>query len=356
MAIDLDKPASFAAVDPANVLSRIVEQPEQYRVSWDRAEAFPLPRTYRFAKRVIFLGMGGSAVGADYTRVLMQQGSRVGGEVVRDYDLPSYVNERTLVVACSYSGATEETLSATRQAIDAGAKILGVTSGGTLGALADQHHFPAFPIDYPSEPRSAFAHTFTPLLVFMQRLGFMSDLSEQFIEATAIAAQVRDRVAPDVPEKDNPAKQLARALHGRMPVVLGGGFLGVVATRWKTQLNENSKVWAVAESFPELNHNLVVGLPGPKGISKVASIVLLHSSHLHARTTLRYEITRGFFEDAGIPHQTVEGRGSSQLAHMLSLTILGDFVSYYLAMLNGVDPQSIDNIVSLKDKLAGAPA
>lgn len=150
----------------------------------------------------------------------------------------------------------------------------------------------------------------------------------------------------------NPAKQLASKLYGHLPVIYGAGIISEAAHRWKTQLNENSKAWAFYEVFPELNHNAVVGYQFPEELTGRVVVVLLRSDYLPQRLQLRYQITCQLLEQAKVGYQIVDGEGNSSLSQMMSLVLLGDYVSYYLAMLYKIDPSPVKAIAFLKEQLA----
>jgi len=160
------------------------------------------------------------------------------------------------------------------------------------------------------------------------------------------------RIGEDVPLAENPAKQLATRLHGRLPVVYGAGLLTDVARRWKSGLNETSEMWAFFEELPEANHNAIVGYALPEDIAKAAFVVFLTAPSLHPRVLLRYEFTRHALAEAGVESEVVEATGRSPLAHILSAVFFGDYVGLYLAILDGVDPTATAVIARLKDWLA----
>ena len=155
-----------------------------------------------------------------------------------------------------------------------------------------------------------------------------------------------------MPAAHNVAKSLASRLFDRLPVVYGAGLLTAVASRWKAQFNENSKHWAFFEELPELNHNAVVGFPLPQAVRDRVVVLMLRSSYDHRRVQARWEVTGELLRREGVEIETAYGRGESRLAHMLSLIHLGDWVSFYLAMLNEVDPTSVAAISFLKQRLA----
>ena len=316
------------------------------------AMEFNLPQDYSSVNKVLIIGMGGSAIGGDLTGSLVKFEANVPVIVHRDYGLPAYVNERTLLIASSYSGNTEEVLSAFEPAIKTGAKKLAITTGGKIGELAAAGNIPVFKIDYRSQPRAALGYSFFPIIGILQKLGFLVDKTNEIDESINVMEKLVTELDEKSPLSGNVAKQIAQRLHGKLAVIYGAGILAEVAHRWKTQINENGKSWAFYEVFPELNHNTTVGYPLPPEIIEKLRVIVLRSPLFKERIKLRYTVTEELLERAGVPCEYLDGTGESPLSQMMSLIITGDFVSYYLGILNGVDPTPVDVISYLKDKLA----
>jgi glucose/mannose-6-phosphate isomerase len=271
--------------------------------------------------------------------------------VHRGYILPAYVGPGTLVVASSYSGNTEETLACFEAAIKTGARGLALTTGGKLKALASSTATPVFSFDYKSAPRAALPYSFVTLLCLLQKLGLIHDRSAEFREAVTSLEEQAARFDIGGATGGNGAKQLAMDLKGRISVVYGAELLAEVAHRWKTQINENSKAWAFWEVFPELNHNAVVGYEHPSDVHDRLMVVLLQSKFISPRVKLRYEVTTRLLKRSGIPFRLISGQGKNTLADVLELVLLGDYVSYYLGLLNGSDPGPVQAIDYLKAEL-----
>jgi len=304
---------------------------------------------------VVILGMGGSAIAGDLLRALVALESPVPIFGHRGYNLPLLVAGRTLLIASSYSGNTEETLSAFQTALGSGAKKLVITTGGQLLATARANGIPAFVFRYESTPRAALGYSLMPLLAIAGKLGIIEDKSADVAEAIAVMEGLLCRIGEDVPLVENPAKQLATRLHGRLPVIYGAGLLTDVARRWKTGLNETSEMWAFFEELPEANHNAIVGYGLPAAIAEAAFVVFLRAPSLHPRVLLRYEYTRRALAEAGVECETVEAMGRTPLAHILSTLFFGDYVGFYLAVLNEVAPAPTTVIARLKEWLAERP-
>ncbi|HEY32746.1 MAG TPA: bifunctional phosphoglucose/phosphomannose isomerase [Dehalococcoidia bacterium] len=344
--------SNLKKLDPEDMLGRIHEVPWQCQQAWQMAKDFTLPKEYSDINKVLIIGMGGSAIGGDLVSSLAVPESKLPIIVNRGYELPAFVDDKTLVIASSYSGNTEETLSAFNQALETGAKKLAITTGGKLKSIADENGIPVLTFTYRSQPRAALAFSFLPILCFMQKLGVVGDKSADVDEALAVLQKLSIKIDETRPASKNPARKLAERLHGHLTVIYGAGLLSEVARRWKTQLNENSKAWAFHEVFPELNHNAVVGYQFPPELAEKIVVVLLRSPLLAQPIQRRYEVTCELLKRAGVQYEFVDGEGTSHLSQMLSLVLFGDYVSYYLAILYRVDPSPVEAINYLKEQLA----
>jgi len=350
--INLDETQLYPQYDPDGMLARIHEMPWQCRQAWQTALDFPLPADYSQIDKVVILGMGGSAIGGDLVRSLVTAEARLPVIIHRDYGLPAFVDEKTLVIASSYSGNTEETLSAFEQALNLACPKLAITTGGRLREMAELKNVPVTVFDYKAQPRAALGFSFLPVLGFLQRLGFINDTSADVAETARVLEELSGKIDESVPQSRNPAKQLAEKLYGNLVVVYGAGFLAEVAHRWKTQVNENGKAWAFYEVFPELNHNATVGYEFPRELADKIRVVFLESPALNRRVQLRYQVTGELLDRSGIMHESVDSEGSSHLSQMMSLVLFGDYMSYYLALLYRVDPSPVKVIDYLKERLA----
>ena len=350
--VDLDNLLIYRQLDPSGMLNHLREFPEQCERAWEKVLKFDLPREYTQIDKVIILGMGGSAIGGEIVRRLALAESKMPVWVHRDYGLPPFVDEDTLVIASSYSGNTEETLSAFTESLKSPAKKLVLTTGGRLNYLAEKEGIPIFAIDYQAPPRTAFPHSFIPLVGIFQKLGLLRDKSADLREALQILNKLSRDFVETTPLVSNPAKQLATKLWGHVAIIYGAEILSEVAQRWKTQLNENSKTWAFFELFPELNHNAVVGYEFPSQVKEEMFVFFLRSSSLHPRSLLRYEATAKLLTKAEVSYEFVEAAGKNALAQVMSLVLLGDYLSFYLAILNRIDPTPIESIDFVKKYLA----
>jgi len=326
--VNLDDVQVYKQLDPANMLEHLHGLPQQCRAAWQKAKDFELPKDYATIDKVVILGMGGSAIGGDLVRSLLSAKIKPIIFVNRDYDLPDFVDERTLIIASSYSGNTEETLSAFSQALKRKCKKLAMTTGGKLKTIAEDAKVPVFIIDHTSQPRAALGYSFMPLIAFLQKLSLLEDKTAEIEAMIQDLEGQLEELRETVSTSSNRAKKLSATLHGRIAVIYGAGILSEVAHRWKTQINENSKAWAFYETFPELNHNAVVGYQFPPELASKMYVLLLRCPSIHPRILIRYQVTSELLKQNDISHEIINSQGEGELNQMMSLIYLGDWVSY----------------------------
>lgn len=300
---------------------------------------------------VLFAGMGGSGIAGDYAgAVALPSGTRV--VVHKDYGpLPSWaIRVRPLVIAASYSGDTEETIDMVTAASESGLPIATVTTGGKLADLTSQHRWGTITVPTGLQPRAAAGYMIGASVRLLEGAHSIDDHRLPFLEAADLA----DQLSTEGSEGWIEAESIADELVGRIPIIYGGGPVStVVAQRWKTQINENAKVPAWYSSFPELDHNEIVGWETmPEMTAESLGIVVLTDETDHDRVRHRIEHTRALTRDAVPWVAEVAARGTSRLARLISLTVVGDLVSWMLATRLGVDPTPVATIEDLKQLLA----
>ena len=336
--------------DPQNMRAAVRAFPEHLAEGWRRgedAEAFGL--TLGAIDGVVVCGMGGSAIGGDLVRSLVEGSSPVPFVVNRGYGLPAWVGERTLVIASSYSGGTEETLSALAEARGRGSRLMAITSGGELGEAG----LDTVVIPGGLQPRAALGYSLGVLLRLARHLQLHA-LSDQEFEAAISAAG--DRAAALDQEGDGSAAyRLAGELDGRLPVVYTGvGLLEAAGMRWRTQIHENAKHPAFGNVLPELDHNEIMSFEAmPRELAERTAIVALRDEGDHTQVARRFEITRDLVQDGIAAWAEPDVSGASPLDRVLHAVQLGDWTSFWLAVRKGVDPTPVETIQSLKRTLAG---
>lgn len=353
--VDLDKPDEFALVDPAGMLEAVERFPEQMRRSLGAGRSEVALPDAEGLRGVVVLGMGGSGISGDVVGALAPgAGLRLPVVTVKGYSLPPYVDSRYLVFAVSYSGNTEETLDCLEQAQKAGARLVAVTSGGRLAGIAGESGIPLFTIPGGLQPRASLGYLFVPILCALERMGLTSGMTGLLEAAAGMLEERSGEFGRDTKLDSNPTKRLAKDLAGYLPVVYGSeGPLSVAALRWKAQLNENAKVPAFCNSFPELNHNETVGWQNLEELCSGCHLVVLRESGEHPRVEKRIAITLDLLSGS-IGHTTqVCARGSNAVERLLDLIYFGDFTSVYLALAMGQDPTPVTRIDDLKKRLAG---
>ncbi len=297
--------------------------------------------------RIVVCGMGGSAMAGE----IVCRFSRPPSEVIRGYRLPSDVDDRTLLIAVSYSGNTVETLSCLEQGINCGTLVLIISSDGRIGEIGKEKGIPWLKIPSGYQPRAATGYLALPLLVILSQLGLLTETGswESLVQELD---RIEGRCTSSVPTAENPAKRLAQTLNGRIPLIYGTvGNTGLVAMRWKTQINENAKQPAFWNAFPELNHNEIVALARADLLSN-QHILLLENDYDLSENRFRREVMEPLFEKNGVSFTKVSAEGGGVLAQIFSQIYFGDYVSTYLAFLNKVDPTPVALIEEFKDALA----
>lgn len=342
------KDAEIARHDKHGMLGLIKGFPGQCREAVEIARRDRLPGKFDGITSIVSAGMGGSAIGGDVLYNCLSGGLPAPFSVVRDYDLPAFVGEDTFFIAASYSGNTEETLSLCEQAFKRGARVMAVTSGGELEKLCDKNGAPVVRIPGGQPPRTAIGYMFFPMVVKLEQAGLIKDMSGE-IENTIT---LMDEMSLRLSAPGSAAEETAGRLHGALPFIYGSaGITSCAAFRWRTQINENSKMLASTALFPEMNHNEIVGWEHPAELMERFPVVILRDSGDNERVKARIEITKSLLQGAAPSISEVWSEGKSLPERIFSLMYYGDFVSMYLAVLNGVDPTPVERIQTLKERL-----
>lgn len=354
--IDLDDIAAITRQDPGGMMALTVGFPEQSEKGVEIGKAFETPAGWptgpQAYRNVVVTGLGGSAIGGDFLRSVTEHEALTPILVNRDYDLPGFVGEGSLVIAVSYSGNTEETLSAYEQAKARGARVLVLTSGGALLERAKADGNPALVVPGGQPPRASSGFTFFPVWEAVQRLGIIGDKSADTKEALDLMFRQREAFKPESPTSGNSAKQLAKALAGKLPVIYGSqGFRGAIAYRWHTQFNENAKIHTFSGAFPEMNHNEILGWINASKQANDWAVVMIRDRKDTTKITTRVDATKRLI-GGNVPIHDVYADGESALARLWTGVYYGDFVSVYLALAWGEDPTVIPSIDALKAELA----
>ncbi len=280
--------------------------------------------------------MGGSAIGGLLARAALGDHQSRAILAGRAYGLPPWTTPDTTVLIASYSGNTEEALACYESAGALDAHRVVVTTGGRLAEAAREDRVPVIPLPGGFQPRAAVGYMIVAALEVAALCGAGPRLTSEIDVAAHHTEQLVEEWGPDAPE-DSLAKELARGLHGTATQIAGAGLTVPIAYRWKTQFNENAKVPAFAAELPELDHNEIVGWAGAPEIGRF-SAVFLDDADTHPRVKERIELTERIIAPYAAATYRVETRGQTEIERVISLVLLGDLVSLYLAVLRGVDP------------------
>ena len=351
----LDDIEKVRAVDPDNMYNRIFDLPEQMKDALEIGQKWKInPDEFSDIKNIVVIGMGGSAIGGDLIRTLFASDLMIPFNVIRNYTLPEYVDDETLVIASSYSGNTEETLSALDDALERKAMIAAVSTGGILKDVCELNQIPLAVIPSGMQPRAALGYSFVPVLIFLEKIGLVKNIVDKIEKTIAHLTTSREMYIEDNLLDKNLAKQLADKIHSKMLIIYSGPTLtDTVAMRWKGQICENSKNMAFANHYAEFNHNELVGWADAVKEHKDNLIVFqLRDRDDHPQIIKRMNIVKSLIEEYEIDVIDIQSKGENKIERMFYLIQLCDFVSYYLAVLNNADPSPVDVIMRLKKLLS----
>jgi glucose/mannose-6-phosphate isomerase len=311
---------------------------------------FERPKIEGEFTNIVYAGMGGSALAALISR--SWPGYSLPFEVCRQYQIPAYVSERTLFIAASNSGNTEETLSALAEAETKDAKIVIIAGGGKLAEIAAQKNYPYFKLPKAEQPRYAVFYNLVALLTTLEAAGLLgeSDISAELENASKFLTEAVKAWLPTVPTAENEAKKLANDLAGKSGVVYGGPLMSPAAYKWKISFNENAKNIAWWNEFPEFNHNEFIGWSSHP-VQKPYSVIELRSSLEHPRVQKRFEVSERLLSGKRPAPHVVNVQGESLLQQLVWAITFGDFVTIYLALLNNLNPAPVELVEKLKKEL-----
>lgn len=351
---NLDDTSALATLDSTDVLGAIEHFADQCREAWTIGVAVEDLPDADGVENIVVLGMGGSGISGNVVQAVVEPRLSVPMRTIKGYGpLPEWIGRNTLVFAVSYSGNTEETIEAFEEAHHRGARAVAVTSGGRLAELAASYAVAHVKIPGGLQPRASLGFLTLPILAVLVEIGLVPDCSDDVEESIATLSGIAKRCGREIGTEANVAKQLARALHGRVPVIYGGlGLGGVAAYRFKCDLNEYAKSLAFSNVIPELDHNEIEAWGSLAELTKERFVaVLLRDSGEHQRVALRFDLTRKLTEDklAGIVE--VHSEGTSVLARLLSLVMITQLAAIYAGLANERDPGPVAILEELKQQL-----
>lgn len=351
----LDDRSAIKKIDPDGALTSAESVADQVKQVWDEQGQIELSAYQQKIKNIVVAGMGGSALGADLVKNLYKDRLTIPMEICRDYDLPQFVNQDSLVILSSYSGNTEETLSCAKQAKAKGAMIAVIAAGGKLVELAKKEHYPHFIIDpkaNPSkQPRMAVAYNIMAIILMMNQLGLIKFGEEELKQILDVVNKVTSESLVEVPQNKNQAKILAYLFVERRPILVGASFLEGALHIATNQLNENAKMFADYKIIPEINHHLMEGLTFPKSNSLHHFFVFFQSPLYRPELQKRIKLTQKAVEKAGFESTIIELTSETKLMQTFELITLNTFTNLYLSYLEGTNPCPIPMVDWFKAQL-----
>ncbi len=346
---------NIKSYDKSDMFSKLVNFHEQIKEAVEIGKKIKLNLGKKINK-IVLTGLGGSAIAGDLLRSYLSDEIKIPLFVNRDYFLPKFVDENTLLIVSSYSGNTEETISAYKDGIKKKAKIICITSNGEIEKIALKKKHPVIKIPPGFPPRTALGYSFFPLLLVLSKLGFVRNKKREIAETIKLIEE-KSKVYPNPEHEENLAYKIAIRIAGTIPFMYASGKFDVVAMRWACQIEENAKMFAHFNVFPELNHNEIVGWSGEvegsfKELMSKISVIILRDDGEYERIKHRIEITDELIRPYAGEVLNIYPEGKTLLARIFSQIYLGDWVSFYLAILNKVDPTPVKPIEYLKSELA----
>ena len=340
------------SVDNSNMFKSIYDFSSNIESAFTIGEKIFLNNNYNSIKSVIISGMGGSAIGGDVVRLLLSSSKNIPITVSRNYNLPSWVDENSLVICSSYSGNTEETLSSFNDAKNKNSKIISISTGGLLKDLTKKNDLDFIKIPKGLQPRAALAFSFIPIIYLLIKVGI---IDKEILEKlkNSLPGLYNSRNLYSQNNEDNPTYDLAHHIYKTFPIIYSqDNTTSIIARRWKGQLNENSKMLAFSNVIPEMNHNEIVGWENNPHLLKKISIIWLLDKDNHKRNILRMNQTNSLIKNFSSNQHFVELNGDTGIERNLKFIHFGDWLSYWCAIFHKTDPTPVEKIDLLKDILS----
>lgn len=341
--------------DPGAVGVSLDRLADQLRDGWRQARRVRVPASHRRVDRIAVCGMGGSHLGADILRSALATRLKMPMHIVADYGLPAWVDRRTLVFCSSYSGSTEETLGALPVALQRGARVIVVTSGGKLAAAAKHHRLPLYqytPSENPSgQPRLGVAYGLMAMLACLRSIGAVRVTEAEIRHLPTIAWETTKRCAAKKPLASNVAKQAALAMADRVPLLIGAEWTAGNLHSLHNQINENAKTFCAWYQLPDLNHHLLEGLRNRSVTKRMQALMIVDTAY-NQRTQVRFALTLKILKQLGARVSSYRPRGATSLEKAIDLLAFGGYVSWYMAASRNVNPALIPTVDLLKRQLA----
>lgn len=351
----LDQLDSLRALDTLHMESSIGLLGQQLRHAWNDASSVQIPDTYKDVDHLVVFGMGGSALGTDVIQSLWSSSLRLPVTIVNDYNVPACVSERSLVLLSSYSGSTEEVLEAAQEVMQRTSRILVVTAGKDLEALARTHGFPLYKIDPVhnpcNQPRIAVGYSIIGQVALLASLGFITMNADHIETLASHVDALATQWNAERTSEQNLAKQLATFVADGIPILVSSEHLTGVAHVMRNQVNENGKHLCLMRPIPEMNHHALEGMGFPVAAKDLLRVVLFESPLYHKQNQTRYDVLEQLLQEQSIPSMRVSAPGTTKEEQAFGSILLGGYTAFYTGIIHAVDPSPIPWVDLFKEKL-----
>ncbi len=352
---NLDSIDKIKQIDKSNLINSIYNLSDQLRQAWEEINSLKINSDYSEVQNIVVAGMGGSALGGRVVDAFLFDKIRVPIEIITDFRLPNYVNSKTLVILSSYSGGTAETISAYYEASKKNAKIFGLTTGGRLAEVFKNDRIDSYvfnPFNNPSgQPRMSLGYSIGGILAILAKHSFITFAKDEIDGVITFLQQKTKDYAIEISENENLAKKFAQKLYNKSVALISAEHLLGVSHAFKNQLNENAKTLSFLFDLPELNHHLLEGLSKPAQMRQYLSFVLVISKNFSEDLQKVTQVTKSLIKETGFEVEELEAQGQSKLEEIFYILVFGSYVSYYLAILYGIDPTPIPTVDEFKKRL-----
>jgi glucose/mannose-6-phosphate isomerase len=350
----LDSREAIAKLDNSNMLGSVEALYKQLTHAWEDTQNLTFTPSTEI-REVVLAGMGGSALGGDVIKTLYKTELKVPFDIIRDYSLPAYTSEDTLVILESYSGTTEEIVACAHEAIERKAQVMVIAAGGTLIELAKEHgwtYYQINPTHNPSgQPRMAIGYAVFGTICLLSKAGLLSLTKAEVDAVAAVIKKTVEASTVEVAQDVNPAKLLAYTMFDKRPIFVVSGFLEGAGHVVTNQTNENAKAYADYKVIPELNHHLMEGLRFPASNTTTHVFVFINSALYHPRSQARVKLTQKIVEENHIETMMLELHSETKLEQVFETIALVGFAGFYLSIIEGIDPSPIPFVDKFKDEL-----
>jgi glucose/mannose-6-phosphate isomerase len=354
--INLDDITKLEEFDTGKMFTSIRNIPDQMEQAWTEVDRLEIPKSYSAIENIVFCGMGGSALGGRIIDSLTTSTIRVPFEIFTEYNLPNYVNNKTLVILSSYSGNTEETINCAHEALNKNALVVGITTGGKLSEFLERNKLPRYLYEPKSnisnQPRMALGYSVASVLKLLSKIGIYDLDNQEFFEICTHARQRINAYDTLVKTDENVAKMLSTGFFHKSVILISSEFLYGVTHAVKNQINENSKTFSALFDIPEINHHLMEGLKFPEKLREITKFLFITSDLYKLRILKIHQITKSVIEKNGFDVLTFKPEGKTKSNQIIDTLIFGSFFAVYLAFLYGIDPIPIPWVDYFKQELS----